>query len=128
MMISSFPFILLIILNAVNQNGGHPTPLSSLNINCTVQHDTHSLTEDEKVTIRGKLFKVEDCNLQRAYQACGTQLWFMLNIVCGAVESQKQGRKFKNHHRRFAQEKLLSEACCQNTCTITEMTRYCPSV
>jgi hypothetical protein len=122
-----FSVFLLIALSGINQTNGGRIFLSSLNTNCTIQHGKRLLNEGEKISMNGKLYKVEECNLQRAYQTCGTHLWFMINIVCEAIEVQKQKTEQANRMRRFLQEKLLSEACCEHACTINEMTRYCPS-
>ena len=92
-----------------------------------VEHGGRFFQEGEDVTINRKLYKVEDCRLQRAYQACGTHLWFMLNIVCEAVQAQKSKTNRASLYRRFTQEELFSDACCLKICTIAEMTRYCPS-
>ncbi len=101
--------------------------IRSSNTTCEVNHGGRVFKEGDDVTINRKLFKVEDCRLQRAYQACGTHLWFMLNIVCEAVQAQKSKNDPASRFRRFAQEELYSEACCLKICTVTEMTRYCPS-
>ncbi|CAF1688648.1 unnamed protein product [Adineta ricciae] len=99
----------------------------SLDKSCKVKYGKQVLKEGKELSIKGKLYKVEDCHLQRAYQACGTHLWFMLNIVCGAIESQKvKPTRSLPRARRFTQEKLLSDACCENSCTVAELARYCP--
>jgi len=121
-----FPVFLFITLIVVNQVNGGRILLPSLNGGCVFEHENHSYNEGDKLMSNGKLYKVEGCQLQRAYQTCGTHLWFMINIVCGAIEAQKSKNKDSNRFRRFAQEKLLTEACCENSCSIAEMTRYCP--
>jgi hypothetical protein len=121
-----FTVLLFIVLIVVNPNNGQKISLPSSNKNCTVKYETRLLNEGQRITTNGKQFKVEDCHLQRAYQTCGTHLWFMLNIVCGAVESQKANTNSKGRVIRFTRANLLSEACCENSCTVAEMTRYCP--
>jgi hypothetical protein len=121
-----FPAFLLIALVAVNQMDASRILLPSSNSSCTTKHGEWLLSEGEKVTIQGKFYKVEDCQLQRTYQTCGTHLWFMINIVCQAIELQKQKTGWQGRARRFVEQKLLTEACCENSCTVSEMTRYCP--
>lgn len=89
-------------------------------------HDGHLLKEGESIEIRGKLYKMEDCALHRAYHACGTYLLQMVSIACEVVGHQKQKNQNINRFRRFLQRKLLTEACCETLCTVSEMTRYCP--
>ena len=100
-----------------------PSATTSKN-NCSIQYEDKTLYEGQEIMVEQRLFRVEDCHLQRAYQTCGTHLWFMINIVCQAIEQHKY--KTKGRLRRFAQQKLLSEACCENACTVSEMSRYCP--
>jgi len=111
------------MLNQINAN---EHILSSSNAPCFVKYDKHLLKEGDGITIAKKLYKVENCKLQRAYHACGARLWFVINFVCEAIELQKRESKPYDRFRRFVQEKLLTEACCQSICTINEMTRYCP--
>ena len=120
------PIFLFVIFILINQSTGNRVLSSSTNSNCSFQHGNQILKEGEKVLVNGKLYKVEDCQLQRAYQTCGTHLWFMINIVCEAIDKQKNRHRHYSRIRRFAEEKLLSDACCDHACTINEMTRYCP--
>jgi hypothetical protein len=122
------PIFQLVLFILINQINGGRILLSSSNTNCTIQHGDYRLREGDKTLVNGKLYKVEDCQLQRAYQTCGTHLWFMINIVCEAIDKQKNRNRPNNRYRRFAEEKLLSEACCEHACTILEMTRYCPQL
>ena len=121
---STMFFSLVLLMMMLQQIDGHRPAGPSLASNCTVKYADQVLHEGERVTIEQKIFIVEDCQLQRAYQTCGAHLWFMINIVCQAIEQQKS----KSHHRqrRFSQQKLLTDACCENVCTVNEMTRYCP--
>ena len=97
------------------------------NKTCTVKYGKRILAEDEVITVNTKLYKVENCQLHRAFHFCGTHLWYMLNIVCEAVEPHiKEEDPFAARVRRFTRQKLLSEACCLSICTVHEMTRYCP--
>jgi hypothetical protein len=108
----------------LHQINGHPVFGPKSNNNCTVRYAQHVLHEGDQITLDQKIYRVEDCHIQRAYQTCGTHLWFMINIVCQAIEQHKY--KINNRLRRFVQQKLLTEACCENSCTVTEMSRYCP--
>lgn len=79
--------------------------------------------EGEIIKINKRFYKLEECQLQRAYQTCGKHLWFMVHIVCRTVQI---GKKEQNHRFRRALNKfLLSEVCCHNVCTVSEITRYC---
>jgi len=120
------PVFLLTTLVIFNQNVWSATGLSSSNVNCTMNYDGRLLKEGESVEIKGKLYKMEDCGLHRAYHACGTYLLQMVSIACEVVDQQKQKNIKTNRFRRFLQRKLLTEACCETLCTVAEMTRYCP--
>jgi len=122
MFINPILFFLLIIL-APNITSKAIT--SSKEDNCAVEHNGQKLNEGDSIDINGKYYKVEDCGLHRAYHACGTHIIFIINIVCQAVE-QNRITPSQKRYSRFAQQKLLTEACCQNLCTVSEMTRYCP--
>lgn len=129
MFFSCFLFFILFIFNQTYAK--EQTISSSLKTNCTLYHNNEILHEGDSIMIGTKLFKVEGCQLQRAYHACGTHLWAVINIVCGAIEVHKGKSKNYRHSsnrrfRRFTRENLLIEACCLTTCTINEMTRYCP--
>lgn len=113
--------ILIFLPIVVTQNMS--TPIDG---KCTVRHGKRLLREGSQIAINKKLFKVENCQLQRAYQTCGPHLWYIVNIVCQAIDSQNGRYSRVSRKRRFAEEKLLSDACCQTSCTVTEMTRYCP--
>ncbi len=115
--------IFILVLLAQTTWGKMTTP--SPRENCTVDHDGHKLTEGDSIDLDGKLYKVEDCELHRAYHACGTHILFIINIVCHALEKHKI-IPHKKRFPRFIKQKLLTEACCQHVCTVSEMTRYCP--
>ena len=116
--------VVLIVVNSVNGTRmRHP----SVTGECTLKHGNRLLKEGDKISVNDKLYKVEECQLQRAYQTCGTHLWFMINIVCEAIDKQKPRSSLRTPARRFAEEKLLSDACCDHACTVNEMTRYCPN-
>jgi len=121
-----FPVFLFAVLVIFNQNVWSQTVLSSANGDCTMDYDGRLLKEGESIEIRGKLYKMEDCGLHRAYHACGTYLLQMVSIACEAVQQQKQKNLNTNRFRRFLKSKLLTEACCETLCTVAEMTRYCP--
>ena len=117
--------IIFVLLTILVQNASSKTIIPSPKQNCTLQHYGQQLKEGDVVDVRGKLYKVEECELHRAYHACGTHILFIINIVCQAVEKQKMNPT-KQRFSRFVKQKLLTEACCQSLCTVSEMTRYCP--
>jgi hypothetical protein len=121
MLINTFVFILLILLS--HSAWGRAISPSS-DANCTVEHNGQRLCEGDSVDMKGKLYKVEDCVLHRAYHACGTHLLYIINIVCQAIKEENSIPKHR--YRRFSRRKLLTEACCEKLCTVSEMTRYCP--
>ena len=104
--------------------------LSSVNGNCTLNYEGRILNEGQSIEIRGKLYKVEECGIHRAYHACGSYLLQMVSIACDVLSKQKRNaernRFRRSLKRRFLQRKLLTEACCETLCTVAEMTRYCP--
>ncbi len=120
MYFSGFLFLVLCLFNPLDANE------NSSDKTCNLKYGKRLLKEGREVSINGKLYKVEDCKLQRAFHGCGTHLWFMLSIVCDGIKLQKEKDKYRNRIRRFTQEKLLSEACCEHSCTVTEISRYCP--
>ncbi|CAF3760910.1 unnamed protein product [Rotaria socialis] len=120
-----FPVFCFTLLVIFNENVSSRSISSSINVNCTYNHDGRHLKEGESIEIKGKLYKIEDCDLHRAYHACGTYLLQMVSIACEAVEQQKTNKVDKKRFRRFLQRKLLTDACCHTLCTVAEMTRYC---
>lgn len=118
--------ILLFIFTVFVLNVRSKTIPSIKEANCIVEHNGQKLHEGDIIDITGKYYKVEDCGLHRAYHACGTHIIFIINIVCQAVEQHRTAPPSEKRFTRFAQQKLLTEACCQNLCTVSEMTRYCP--
>src|SRR4051812_19285158 len=110
MLINSIIFFILILFT---QHVSSKTIISYKNNKCMIKHNGQMLDEGDSTDINGKLYKVEDCGLQRAFHVCGTQLMFIINIVCQTVEE-------KTRVTRFVQQKLLTEACCQSLCTISE--------
>jgi hypothetical protein len=121
-----FPVVLLTVLMILTQNAWSRTISSSVIPNCTVAYGGSLLKEGESVEIKGKLYKVEDCGLHRAYHACGTYLLQMVSIACEVIQNPKRTDVHTKRSRRFLQRKLLTEACCETLCTVSEMTRYCP--
>ncbi|CAF1008662.1 unnamed protein product [Didymodactylos carnosus] len=106
---------------------------------CTIEYNDQMLKEDEIIDINSKFYKVEECQLSRAYHACGPNIFHMLKIVCSIAEQFiKKRTPSTNDHRNDrsssslgllasnTRPKLITESCCQNLCTIPEMTRYCP--
>ncbi|CAF1575822.1 unnamed protein product [Rotaria magnacalcarata] len=117
---------------------------------CLVEYDGRFLTENSVIQIRKKLYRVENCLLERVFHACGPNLLLMLNIVCRAAEKHQksttttattaiafvpniQQKKMPPStlffHRKYSQlfrsPRVITESCCENLCTITELTRYC---
>lgn len=117
--------ILIISLFLTQFAWSTPIGLYAKKETCTVNYEGQELHEGDSIDIKGKLYKVEDCELHRAYHACGTHILFIINIVCQAVEQERKTSTIKRFPR-FVKQKLLTEACCQSLCTISEMTRYCP--
>lgn len=122
MFINTIIFIILVLLAQIVWS---TSVVTSLKGTCPVEYDGEKLQEGDIINIKGKLHKVEDCELHRAYHACGTHILIMINIVCQAVEQEKK-ISINKRLPRFVKQKLLTEACCQSLCTISEMTRYCP--
>jgi hypothetical protein len=117
--------IIFFIFILLAQNISSETNIPSQDDKCVIEHNGEKLNEGDIVDIQNKIYKVEDCQLHRAYHVCGTHIIFIINIVCEAIE-QYQIMSSKTRFTRFVQQKLLTEACCQNLCTVSEMTRYCP--
>ena len=93
---------------------------------CQLSHAGRPLKEGESLEVKGKIYKVEGCALHRAYHACGTHIFHIVNIVCQALDNNHAGPRRKKRVPRYLRQKLLTEACCQSVCTVSEMTRYCP--
>ncbi|CAF1445321.1 unnamed protein product [Rotaria magnacalcarata] len=127
MCMMSFTSLLLILIVVISKTDGKQNTLKSLTNSCTLQHGTSILKEDSKVVVDGKVFKVENCELQRAYQTCGPNLWNVINIVCDAIRRETIKGKTVHRLRRSSKPKLITEACCENYCTVLEMAHFCPS-
>ncbi|CAF0773856.1 unnamed protein product [Adineta steineri] len=117
---------LLFVSILFHQNVYSKTVLSSANDDCIVKYGRRLLQEGQTIEIKGKLYKVEDCELHRAYHACGTSLLQMVSIACDAIQNQKYKTPSKRV-RKHLRQKLLTEACCETVCTVAEMALYCPS-
>ncbi|CAF3713803.1 unnamed protein product [Rotaria socialis] len=122
------PVVLLIALFLVRSSYAEQYRSPSANDNCTVTYGKRLLQEGNQVSINRKLYKVEYCQLQRAYQACGPHLWYIISIVCEAIDLPNGKANAMARIRKFTEEKLLSDACCITACTISEMSRYCPEL
>jgi hypothetical protein len=110
---------------------------------CLVEYEGQFLTENTVLQIRRKLYRVEECQLERVFHACGPNLLLMLNVVCRAVEKQQtttlpspvESRRqtissadIPIRYLRPRADKtprVITESCCENLCTISELTRYC---
>ncbi len=112
---------------------------------CVVEYDDQYLTENSVIQLRKKLYRVENCLLERVFHACGPNLLLMLNVVCRVVEQQETTTTtttpmtdLRRHtmpastsflHRIYPRAdktpRVITESCCENLCTISELTRYC---
>ena len=108
---------------------------------CFVEYDSLYLTESSVIQIRKKLYRVENCLLERVFHACGPNLLIMLNVVCRVVEHHQtttttattttlptnlQGEIFHRLSPRASKTpRVITESCCENLCTISELSRYC---
>ncbi|CAF1211239.1 unnamed protein product, partial [Didymodactylos carnosus] len=94
---------------------------------CRVQYKNQTMIEDETIQINGKYYKVEQCQLIRAFQTCSTKhLLNMLKIVCTRANRPSSTTTI-NRYRRFlvSFDKTLLDVCCYRSCTVTEITHYC---
>lgn len=108
---------------------------------CIVEYENQFLTENSVLQIRKKLYRVENCLLERVFHACGPNLLLMLNVVCRVVEQQQTTTTMPTRrqtsstqptyiHRLYPRAnkktpRVITESCCENLCTISELTRYC---
>jgi hypothetical protein len=111
---------------------------------CIVEYDGQYLTENSVLQIRKKLYRVENCLLERVFHACGPNLLLMLNVVCRVVEQHQTTTTTpvpiirrstitpstaEYFHRFYARAnktpRVITESCCENLCTISELSRYC---
>ena len=121
-----FTVFICITLVLFNQSVWSRSISPNGNVSCSMDYDGQALKEGQSVEIKGKLYKMEECGLQRAYHACGSYLMQMVSIACELIGHQKQKKTSSNRVPRFVPRKLLTEACCETLCTVAEMTRYCP--
>lgn len=109
---------------------------------CVVEYDNQYLTENSVLQVRKKLYRVENCLLERVFHACGPNLLLMLNVVCRVVEQQQTTTPMTARRRQTSttaplyihrlypraskkSPRVITESCCENLCTISELTRYC---
>lgn len=114
---------------------------------CVVEYEGQYLTENSVLQIRKKLYRVENCLLERVFHACGPNLLLMLNVVCRVVEQHQvttttttpatnyeqpiippPSLEVLHQYYRRANNKtprVITESCCENLCTISELSRYC---
>lgn len=109
---------------------------------CVVEHNGQYLTENSVIQLRKKLYRVENCLLERVFHACGPNLLLMLNVVCRVVEQQHTTTtpitniqqksipaSVSFSHRIYPRAnktpRVITESCCENLCSISELTRYC---
>lgn len=104
---------------------------------CTVElneqanSDTEMLTEGEIVKVKDKWYKVEDCQLNRAYMMpCGSKLFRqMRELVCSLITQHEKKKIVK---RQLTEEELINTidrsyygVCCRSACTIAELVQHC---
>ncbi|CAF0883435.1 unnamed protein product [Rotaria sordida] len=105
---------------------------------CAVEYDGQVFVEGSLIKVRKKLFRIEDCLLERVYHACGPKLLLMLSVVCRLVEQHKIPDEILNlkrspdlsyiHHldsTAYGPKRVIAESCCENHCNVSELTRYC---
>jgi hypothetical protein len=110
----------------------------TINDQCFVEYDGKLLAENSVIKIRRKVFRVEDCVLERVYHACGPNLLLMLGVVCRFFEQDKSPNALASlkrdasssilHHlypTNNRKKRVITESCCENLCSISELTRYC---
>ena len=107
---------------------------------CYVQFNDRLIPENGTVQVRRKYYRVENCQLERVFHACGPNLLLMLSVVCRVVDQHtssqaalrltRAGDSSMSHvSYRDANRsaRMITESCCENLCSIAELTRYCPS-
>jgi hypothetical protein len=106
---------------------------------CFVEYDGQLLAENSLVKIRKKLFRVENCLLERVYHVCGPNLLLMLSVVCRVIEQHQipsyESINFKREtsllpidhfdSTAYKKKRIITESCCENLCNVAELTRYC---
>ena len=107
---------------------------------CFVDYDGKLLAENSVLQVRKKFYQVENCRLERVYHACGPNLLRMLNLVCRVVEQHQaipisldvrrrslgtETKVYRSPARTKKTPGVISESCCENLCSVTELTRYC---
>ncbi|CAF1110738.1 unnamed protein product [Rotaria sp. Silwood1] len=103
---------------------------------CRVKLDNESkmLNEGEIIKIKNKWFKVEECQLNRAYPVeCGSKLFYQLrDLSCSFIEEHNHDKK--NLHQQQTTNHLMElldrsyyNACCRTACTIYEFIQSCPT-
>jgi hypothetical protein len=110
----------------------------TINDQCFVEYDGKLLGENSVIKIRRKVFRVEDCVLERVYHACGPNLLLMLGVVCRFFEQDKPSNTLASLKREASstilhhlypttnrKKRVITESCCENLCSISELTRYC---
>lgn len=108
------------------------------NDQCFVKYDDQLLAESSVIKIRKKVFRVENCLLERVYHACGPNLLLMLSVVCRVLEQHSPSSSHNQFKREtslssdyylepttYKTKRVITESCCENLCSISELTRYC---
>ncbi|CAF0746883.1 unnamed protein product [Adineta ricciae] len=108
----------------------------SNNDHCTVEvngqgESVQMLTEGEIIQLKNKWFKVEDCQLNRAYVAeCGSKLFHkMRELVCSYATEHSTKKVLKRRQINAELIKSLDQIyyglCCKTACTVSELLKYC---
>lgn len=92
--------------------------------NCMYQYKNQTFNEGETIRTAHKIYKIEQCRLERAYQTCNKTLWHMLYVVCTAI-NKKNKPISSQRYKRSPQGKLLTEACCEQACTVSSISGFC---
>lgn len=105
---------------------------------CAIEYNNKIYVETNTLKIKKKLYRVENCSLERVYHACGPKLLLMLSIVCRVVEKHKIHNEILDskrsivsssidhfHTTPYQTKHVIAESCCEDFCTVSELTRYC---
>lgn len=99
-----------------------------------MEEGTKLLAEGELVKVKSKWYKVENCQLNRAYPiACGSELLYQIrDLACSLVESKSSfklllRRQIQRDETSSQADGLLNNACCASACTLAELVQSCPT-
>ena len=105
---------------------------------CYVQFNDRLIPENGTVQVRRKYYRVENCQLERVFHACGPNLLLMLSVVCRVVDQHISGNSasrltravessmsHSSYYEANRSASMITESCCENLCSVAELTRYC---